>query len=122
MTDPSGNSRLVTDSDLATLVERLRDAAITHEVTTGRASLWGDAATVIEWLHGPRVAVMNALGEALRHFIHLDESNAAIHCGPVRYSPITFRLANAMSDMGAGGGDVEAVMRDVGAYQEDRGR
>lgn len=28
------------------------------------------------------------LFQCLRHFVHLDESNAAIHCATVRYSPI----------------------------------
>lgn len=110
------------ENDLSNLLLRLQDAAIAHEVCTGRGSLWGDAADAIVWLHGPRHAVVSALGEALRHFAHLDESNAAIHCGTVRYSPITFRLANAMSDMGAADGLVAAVLGDVGAYEEDRGR
>lgn len=111
-----------TENDLSNLLVRLGDAAIAHEVCTGRGSLWGDAADAIVWLHGPRHAAVNALGEALRHFAHLDESNAAIHCGTVRYSPITFRLANALGDMGAADGLAAAVLGDMGTYEEDRGR
>lgn len=38
----------------------------------------------------------NVLWECFRHFVHLDESNAAMHCGLVRYSPLTFRLAEQL--------------------------
>lgn len=46
---------------------------------------------------------MDALQEAalwaLEHFEALDQANAKIHCAPVRYSPITFRLASALHDL-----------------------
>lgn len=67
------------------------------------------------------------LHTCLRHFVHLDESNAAIHCAPVRYSPITFRLAeeltgSAVEQLGEDGGAIARVMSHVGQYEEDTGR
>jgi len=62
--------------------------------------------------------------EALRHFVHLDESNAAVHCGAVRYSPLTFRLAEALNRRGVNAADayVRDVIADAGRYEEDKGR
>jgi len=63
--------------------------------------------------------------EALRHFRHLDESNAAIHCGGVRFSPITFQLARALVDFDRDNEkdpDVAAVAAHDGSYDWDRGR
>jgi hypothetical protein len=69
--------------------------------------------------------------ECLRHFVHLDEANAAIHLGMVCYSPITFRLAEECKsrylEIVHEQGDVydlyvERVMAHVGQYEEDRGR
>ena len=40
------------------------------------------------------------LGWCLRYFANLDRSNAAIHTGAVRYSPITFRLAEVLNSTG----------------------
>lgn len=69
------------------------------------------------------------LFQCLRHFVHLDESNAAIHCAPVRYSPITFRLAEELSAVGDPDGEwvdtddtVARVMSHAGQYEEDTGR
>lgn len=67
-----------------------------------------------------------AAAAALRHFVHLDEANAAIHCAPVRYSPITFRLAESLRDETGSIGTVDAyvvrVLDHVGRYKEDPGR
>lgn len=65
--------------------------------------------------------------ECLRHFVHLDKSNAAIHCGEVRYSPLTFRIAEAIvaefpDGVTAVDVDVRTVLADAGAYEEDKGR
>jgi hypothetical protein len=77
------------------------------------------------------LADTRALHESFLHFFHLDHSNAAIHMAPVRYSPITFRLAEALShedrvqDLcydGLVGGEVAKVMADRGVYPEDTGR
>lgn len=65
----------------------------------------------------------DVLGECLNHFYHTDCANAAIHMADVRFSPITFRLAEALRDSG---GDVTPemykVLDHVGMYPEDRGR
>lgn len=66
--------------------------------------------------------VADALSEALRHFVALDNANAAIHCSPVRFSPITFRLAEALASLGHQSNDVDLVMEHAGTYEEDRGR
>lgn len=76
------------------------------------------------------MALADVLYQALRHFVHLDESNAAIHCAPVRYSPITFRLAEhlaaTLADPDADWVDLDntvaTVMSHVGQYDEDAGR
>lgn len=72
------------------------------------------------------------MGWALAHLYHLDHSNAAIHCGEVRYSPITFRLAEALATLNREvSGDefygrvpdiLRAVLGDLGKYEEDKGR
>jgi len=71
------------------------------------------------------------LFQCLRHFVHLDESNAAIHCSPVRYSPITFRLAEQLASLPTDDNEIEApfvdpfvgkVLAHVGQYDEDTGR
>ena len=67
------------------------------------------------------------LYQCFRHFYHLDQSNAAVHMAPVRYSPITFRLAEAIQDLVTEVSndiypDVYGVLLDLGAYEEDKGR
>lgn len=78
-----------------------------------------------------QATVALALGHAFLHVYHQDHANAAMHCAATRYSPITFRLAEAIhatsydEDLFAIGGladAVGAVMRDRGAYEEDEGR
>lgn len=62
---------------------------------------------------------------ALGFFANQDKSNAAIHCAPVRFSPITFRLAEALVASYEGWIDnalVIEVLGDVGKYREDPGR
>jgi len=75
--------------------------------------------------------IAELLFQCLRHFVHLDESNAAIHCAPVRYSPITFRLAEVLMResvetgqflAGVDDATVQAVLSHVGQYAEDTGR
>lgn len=69
---------------------------------------------------------------AFTHLYHLDKSNAALHCSDVRFSPITFRLAEALaeqcglSSLGALNesqvNEVEEVLMHKGLYEEDKGR
>lgn len=69
----------------------------------------------------------DVLGWCLQHFKHLDEANAAIHCAPVRYSPITFKLAKCVdADPFAFSAEINdeslSVLAHVGAYTPDPGR
>lgn len=64
----------------------------------------------------------NTLWSAFRHAYHADHSNAAMHCATVRYSPLTFRLAELLTAMGRGSMEIGAVMFDAGQYAEDKGR
>lgn len=64
---------------------------------------------------------------AFAHFKAMDEANAAVHVAVVRYSPLTFRLAELLDQWRHGLSDpqieaVAKVMGDVGQYQEDPGR
>ncbi len=65
-----------------------------------------------------------ALEQALIHFEAMDRANAAIHCSTVRYSPLTFRLAEALEAIGKHEGVPAAltVLVHKGAYAEDPGR
>lgn len=76
------------------------------------------------------------LYQAFLKLYHEDLANAATHCSAVRYSPLTFRLAEAISEQvealevqGAQAkvtssvyADVWAVLVDKGTYAEDAGR
>ena len=63
-----------------------------------------------------------AAHNALLHFQHMDQANAQIHVGKVRYSPLTFRLAEALSAVGWRSDAIVEVMSHRGAYAEDPGR
>lgn len=65
--------------------------------------------------------------ECLRFFVHRDTMNAAIHCAEARWSPITFRIAEAIvrefpDGLPAADIDVRTVLSHVGTYEEDQGR
>jgi hypothetical protein len=58
---------------------------------------------------------------------HADKMNAAIHCAPVRFSPLTFRLYEKLWAMiWPKGMDITQEMAEVrshiGDYEEDPGR
>lgn len=63
---------------------------------------------------------------AFQQNYHLDKSNAAVHCAPVRFSPITFRLYAALQRDWPDSEDISAEMAEVrfhvGQYAEDTGR
>lgn len=64
---------------------------------------------------------------AFRQNFHLDHANACVHCAAVRYSPLTFRLAEKIQEQGVQidaehFSDVYLVLCDKGAYAEDPGR
>jgi hypothetical protein len=62
--------------------------------------------------------------ETFLHFYHLDHSNAAVHTAEVRFSPITFRLAEALHGNGfiRPTANIAEVIADSGKYKEDKGR
>jgi len=57
---------------------------------------------------------------------HADKMNACIHCAPVRFSPITFRLFQAVFQLWAPDEDITDEMAEVrnhlGSYEPDPGR
>jgi hypothetical protein len=57
---------------------------------------------------------------------HLDKSNAAVHCAPVKFSPLTFRLYHEMSERWPADEDIPAEMAEVrfhvNTYDLDPGR
>lgn len=62
---------------------------------------------------------------AFEHFEATDRANAKVHCAPVKYSPITFRLARALREVWPSGDYTDAMMNVYahdGAYGEDKGR
>jgi hypothetical protein len=63
---------------------------------------------------------------AFEHFYHMDSANAKIHCAPVRFSPITFRLCDYLMAAWRDGEDITEEMgivsRHVGQYAMDKGR
>ena len=63
---------------------------------------------------------------AFLKMFHEDHANAAMHCAPVRYSPLTFRLAESINDLTPVDRDVYSevytVLLDKGVYEEDPGR
>jgi hypothetical protein len=73
---------------------------------------------------------LGVAGEALlwafEHFEAMDRANAKLHCAPVRYSPITFRLCRALDLLWADEEDITEEMAHVrshtGTYPEDPGR
>jgi hypothetical protein len=70
----------------------------------------------------PQLTLENTLWQAFRRSYHEDHANAALHCATVRYSPLTFRLAEQCWVMGARSMEVSAVILDLGDYVEDLGR
>ena len=71
-------------------------------------------------------ALFEAAMWAFNHFEAMDRANAQIHCAPVRYSPITFRLAMALAAVWSSEDDFSEemanVLNAVGTYEPDPGR
>jgi hypothetical protein len=60
---------------------------------------------------------------AFEHFVFIDKANACMHTAAVRYSPVTFRLAQALDQTRYSSNFwVQAVFQDRGRYEEDPGR
>lgn len=56
------------------------------------------------------------------HFYHTDHANAAIHLADVKYSPITFRLAETLENTSWETDEVYKVLMAKGKYELDHGR
>jgi hypothetical protein len=60
------------------------------------------------------------------YFYHTDKANACIHCSPVRFSPITFRLFIELESGWTEGEDITQEMAEVknhlNKYELDKGR
>lgn len=59
---------------------------------------------------------------AFLHFYFEDNANAQFHVADTRYSPITFRLAEALEGLVNDPGQIEEVLAHRGQYEEDPGR
>jgi hypothetical protein len=70
--------------------------------------------------------LVDVLYQAFLVMYHQDHANAAMHCASVRYSPLTFRLAEQVDQLTPSSvsvlPDVYGVMLDRGLYPEDPGR
>jgi len=66
--------------------------------------------------------LLEAAHWAFLHFYHADTANASFHTAPVRFSPITFRLAEALEAYMGDTGEIEEVLSHRGSYAEDPGR
>lgn len=56
-----------------------------------------------------------------QYFYHADKMNAAVHLAPVRFSPITFRLAASLV-YNTNIEGLDEVLDHIGKYEEDKGR
>jgi hypothetical protein len=72
------------------------------------------------------MSVIDTLLWSFKQNYYLDKANACVHCAPVRFSPITFRLYQALAGLWA---QDEAFTREmvevgehIGKYEEDKGR
>jgi hypothetical protein len=68
------------------------------------------------------MTLQEAAMHAFLHFYHADYSNAEFHCAKVRFSPITFRLAEALVEADYVRDEVLLVNSHRGRYEEDEGR
>ena len=70
------------------------------------------------------MSLLPTLEHALSHVYHEDLANAAMHTAPVKFSPITFRLAEQISELEPDTQSeiVRHVLGHAGQYAEDTGR
>lgn len=70
--------------------------------------------------------IMEVLNWCFLQNYHLDKSNACVHCAPVRFSPLTFRLFEAQMAFWSDDEDITPEMAEVKShhktYEEDKGR
>lgn len=75
------------------------------------------------------MSLEETLEKCLKYFVGMDETNAAVHCAEVRFSPITFRVAEALAELLKAEGryfnlqePLLLVTSHMQKYEEDRGR
>lgn len=68
--------------------------------------------------------LLQVLWHCFRQNYHADKANASIHCSSVRFSPITFRLAETLKGLQPQhlSPDAQEVLFHAGKYEEDKGR
>lgn len=68
---------------------------------------------------------------ALLHLYYMDKANAQMHCKPVKFSPVTFRLAEEVENFwqreeitlsGEGHDALSEIRSHVDQYELDHGR
>lgn len=79
-----------------------------------------------QWMSSHNESAIGAMTWAFEYFEAMDCANSKIHCAPVRYSPITFRLIEALMMLWPNEEDITEEMARVlqhkGQYEEDKGR
>jgi hypothetical protein len=122
----------IPDSTDPVEADRLLDDAVWEMERKLQAQLLAPNLSIV--LRRPmRMDVSDVLLWAFQHFYNMDKANAAMHCAPVRYSPITFRFAQAIEELRYERGEepptslsvlpeVWSVLHDIGSYAEDPGR
>jgi len=69
---------------------------------------------------------MDDINWCFLHFYFMDKANACMHCSPVKFSPITFRLAGNLRDNWPKDEDITQELAEVlnhrGRYALDEGR
>lgn len=68
------------------------------------------------------MTLQEAASWALAHFYYADRANATMHCAKVRFSPITFRLAEVLAPLDPTDEIAAEIMTHRGQYAEDAGR
>jgi hypothetical protein len=82
--------------------------------------VWDEERTVMN------MTEQDAIHWAFLGYYHQDKANACMHCAPVRFSPITFRLAEVLSSYPHKYENKTQELAEVnshrGRYAEDPGR
>lgn len=94
----------------------------TNVVNTPQLTVVKDSPEEVVDVHAEDLYV--ALNYSFLHFYHMDHANAAIHTSPVRFSPITFKLASLASFYSPSHDtpELREVNAHEGAYPLDMGR
>jgi hypothetical protein len=75
-----------------------------------------------QWIARHFTSLIGPAYVAFLHMYHMDTANACMHVADTKFSPITFRLAEALEGLTNDSGEIEEVMAHRGQYAEDPGR